>query len=184
MQTRAPVFINQWNGQEDGAGHCAEYGQAALYPIVQGEVIAAVLTVGLQRQGAWSDREHAAVLAVGHSFSLLYARVSAAQEVQVQKAQVESRNRALAAFSTLTGILDVRLDRHALIRRTQEVVLSLLPRGYAGYFEPEHGLWRLKTQVGDAGSVAHQAALDAGSRLEEPRRWTWRWTPASRTLWT
>ncbi|WP_456831702.1 sensor histidine kinase [Deinococcus sp. UYEF24] len=161
-QTREPVFVEDWDEEEQQVEHSGSYRVAASIPVVlEGEVVA-VLTVGCKTRIQWTERDRSLMRSVGRSFSLLYERISTAQQLQLERAEAISRARALEAFSTLTEVLDVRLDRYTLIRRAQELALSLLPPGYAAYLEPEDGLWRVKSQVGDVGLPALQAAIDAG----------------------
>ncbi|WP_407571990.1 ATP-binding protein [Deinococcus altitudinis] len=161
-QTRGPVFVETWEEHEQQIEHSGLYRTAASIPVIlEGEVVA-MLTVGCQTRSRWTERERSLMRSVVRSFSLLYERISTAQQLQLERADAISRTRALEAFSTLTEVLDVRLDRYTLIRRAQKLALSLLPPGYAAYLEPEDGLWRVKSQVGDVGLPALQAAIDAG----------------------
>jgi len=162
LRTQAPVFVNQWNEQDNGIDHSAEYGQAAFYPILQRQRVGAALAIGLQAQDTWSDREHQVVVAVGRSFSLLYDRIAITEQLQVQKAEAERRSDVLEAFAVLTAELTTQLDPYELIRRTQEIVLSLLPDSYALYWEPVDGLWQCRAQTGEVGNSDLQRAIDAG----------------------
>jgi len=133
VRTQAPVFVNQWNEQDNGIDHTTQYRQAAFYPISHAERIGAALVIGLQAQDIWSHREHEVVVAVGRSFSLLYDRIAITTQLQSQKAEAERRSDVLEAFAALTAELTTQLDAYELIRRTQEIVLSLLPDGHALY---------------------------------------------------
>ncbi|MFC5849676.1 GAF domain-containing protein [Deinococcus petrolearius] len=79
--------------------------------------------------------------------------------------ELQSRTRALEAFAELTRSLAPHLDPYALIRQGQEVALSLLPEGFATYYEPGGARWHLKAQSGDMHHPALQAAADAGLDL-------------------
>jgi len=162
FQERRVIFIEGWDAELEGAANTEMYGAGAFYPYFDGDEPYSLFSMGTAFAHAWTDRERNVFLSISRSLGLALERAYSMRRTQAQKAEVESRNRALEAFSTLTGVLDVRLDRYELIRRTQELVLSLLPPGYAAYFEPEDGLWRLKVQVGDVGQPALQAMLDAG----------------------
>jgi len=162
VRTQAPVFVNQWNEQDNGIDHTDQYRQAAFYPIVQGQQMGAALVIGLQAQDTWSDREHQLVVAVGSSFSLLYDRIAITEQLRSQKAEAERRSEVLEAFAALTAELTTQLDPYELIHRTQEIVLSLLPDGHAMYWEPVEGLWRCKAQTGEAGNRELQQVIDAG----------------------
>ncbi|MFC4427038.1 GAF domain-containing protein [Deinococcus navajonensis] len=65
------------------------------------------------------------------------------RELAARTEELDARNRALDAFGTLSRDLATETDRVALIRRAQEILLTLLPDGVCGYFEPEDQLWRL-----------------------------------------
>ncbi|GGR37414.1 GAF domain-containing protein [Deinococcus ruber] len=156
------LFVDGWDPAREQLPTDQRYSSIASYPFFLHGQPHSLLSVGRREHQVWEAREQAVVRAVGQALGLALGRTEVARQLQCQKEEVESRNRALEAFSSLTGVLDVRLDRATLIRRTQELVLSLLPPGYAAYFEPENGLWRLKVQTGNAGLPALQAALDAG----------------------
>ncbi|PJI52432.1 PAS sensor protein, partial [Methylobacterium radiotolerans] len=64
-------------------------------------------------------------------------------------AELMARTRALEGFSHLTRDLGLDTDRVTLIRRAQELVMGLLPEGFAAYYEPDGDVWRLHSQVGD-----------------------------------
>ena len=162
FQTRSVAFFNQGDTAIKQVGPGEQYTTAAVFPIFREGVASAALAVGLQRRTQWSELDRNVIQAVGRSFSLLYDRISTTQLLQEQEAEAISRTRALEAFAELTNDLDMRLDPLRLIRRAQEIALSLLPQGYAAYFEPQGGLWRATSQVGSAGLPALQDAIDAG----------------------
>ncbi|MBB6018735.1 ATP-binding protein [Deinococcus radiopugnans] len=84
------------------------------------------------------------------------------QELAARTRELEARTQALEGIAQLSGDLVGGGDHLTLIRRTQELVLSLLPPGYAAYFENVEGRWRAQVQVGDVGKPALQQAIDAG----------------------
>jgi PAS domain S-box-containing protein len=83
-------------------------------------------------------------------------------------AELMARTRALEGFAHLTRDLGLDTDRTVLIRRAQELVMSLLPEGFAAYYEPEGDVWRLHSQVGATRNPALQALMDAGLPLNSP----------------
>lgn len=85
-----------------------------------------------------------------------------AEELRQKNLELEARTRVLEGFAELTRHLTLDTDPYLLIRRAQEFARSLLPETFAAYYEPEDGLWRLRSQAGDMGSPALQATLDAG----------------------
>jgi len=89
-------------------------------------------------------------------------RVLTQRQLHAQNTELEARTKALTSFAELSRELAFETDRYALVRRTQEIVLDLLPSGYSVYYELEDHLWRLKSQVGDIGSLPLQAAVNEG----------------------
>lgn len=161
LETGEPSFTNGWDEATQGVPHTEQFQAVAHYPIVKGGQIVAAIGLAVTHQQVWTEVQRAIIRSVGRSFSLLYERVAGAEQLRRQREQAEHRARALEALMQLTYEEDTP-DPATLIRRTQQLVLELLPPGYAAYFEPEDGRWRLRVQSGHAGSEALQAALDAG----------------------
>ncbi|MGY2896258.1 ATP-binding protein [Deinococcus sp. UYEF24] len=161
-QTREPVFVDDWDGDVQQIRYSEDFKTEASIPVILEGKVVAMLTVGCKIRSCWSERDRTIMRSVGRSFSLLYDRISTAQRLQEQETEAISRTRALEAFAELTNDLDVRLDPALLVRRAQEIALSLLPQGYAAYFERQAGLWRVTSQVGNAGLPALQDAIDGG----------------------
>ncbi|WP_407538373.1 ATP-binding protein [Deinococcus radiomollis] len=107
----------------------------------------------------WLTERVAPVLA------LALERAEVTQRLAVQHAELEARARALDAFAELSRDL-TSTDSLRLIHRAQEVVMSLLPEGYAAYYQPEGPLWRLYAQTGDRRDPALQAVVEAGLPFE------------------
>jgi len=116
----------------------------------------------------WTERERSIFLSVGHSLKLAFERTEQSQLLASQNAELEARTRALEEFANLTRELAMEIDQYPLVYRAQELVLSLLPEGYAAYYEPEASLWRLKSQVGEFRNDALQRFVDAGFPYESP----------------
>ncbi len=85
-----------------------------------------------------------------------------AEELRQKNLELEARTRVLEGFAELTRHLTLHTDPYRLIGRAQEFTRSLLPQTFALYYEPEDGLWRVRSQVGDTGSPALQEVLDTG----------------------
>lgn len=91
-----------------------------------------------------------------------------AESLRQQRAELEARTRVLEGFASLTRELTLDLDPYALIRRTQQFTLTLLPtQAFALYYEPHFGLWRVKAQMGEVGNADLQAALERGLPFKE-----------------
>ncbi|UQN08496.1 GAF domain-containing protein [Deinococcus sp. QL22] len=161
LRTQAPVFVDAWDAQQEWLERTNQYHAVATYPFLRQGEVQAVLVVGLKDQHHWTASDRALFLAVCRGLSLALDR---AEQVE----QVQHRNRALEAFSQLAQDFMFETQRVPLVRRAQEIVLSLLPSGYAVYYEPEGELWRCRSQVGDLGNDALQALVDAGFPSEIP----------------
>nr|WP_256488153.1 GAF domain-containing protein [Deinococcus sp. HSC-46F16] len=171
-RTREPVFVDGWDAGEQQVAETEEYGTVALYPLAVGPEVPGMLAVGLKTEGRWSERGRAIVSSAGRSLALSLERADSARQLAAQRDALEARTRALEAFADLSRDLTLEADAGLLIRRAQEIMLSLLPDGYSVYWEPEERLWVKRSQVGDLRSEALQRELDGGLPLREtPTMW-------------
>ncbi|MFC5846868.1 GAF domain-containing protein [Deinococcus petrolearius] len=169
LETQRPVFVDGWTEAEQGVAHSQQFHTAAICPVFQEGEIRAILTVGLRTATRWTAAQRSIIRALGRSFSLLYDRISAARQVQRQRDEAERRSQALEAFAVLARDLAGETNRHVLVRRAQEIMLSLLTPGYALYWEAGEDRWHLKSQVGDIGDPALQRFVDEhGLPLDAP----------------
>jgi signal transduction histidine kinase len=166
-RSRQPVFLEDRRDGPRSIPNLGAFSARALYPIVNNGELVAALAVGLPDQPGWSDRERAIVSAVGRSFSLLYERIAATEALRLRQQEAESRTRALEAFAQLTTDLGVQASRSALIRRALEVIMSLLPPGYAACWVVRAGRWQVSELIGDVGSPDLMAAIDEGLPVGE-----------------
>ncbi|WP_027483335.1 GAF domain-containing protein [Deinococcus pimensis] len=165
-RTREPVFVDAWDPEREQVAATEAYGTVAIHPLlVQGEVHA-ILAVGLFDARAWSERDRAVVRAAGRSLNLALERAEVAVKLEAQRDALQARTKALEAFAELTLDLTRELDPYVLIRRAQEIVLSLLPAGFAPYYERDGNVWRLRSQVGDRRNPEMQRIVDAGLPYE------------------
>ena len=177
LRTRRPVFVDgqpdgqaaqdqpggqgQGDGLAEGSG-TAGSGTVAAYPVEQHAEVCAVLSVTLPRLPRWSVEAQALVQALGRSFSLLYERVAAAEQLRQQRAEAEGRERVLEMLAALTAEMGSHQEDHTLIRRAQEQVLDLLPLGHAAYWEPEGDVWRLRSYIHELHSAELMAQMHGG----------------------
>ncbi|MVN87161.1 GAF domain-containing protein [Deinococcus sp. HMF7620] len=167
--TRQPVFLDGGQEEAQGVAHTAAFHSVAAYPVMQGGNITALLSLGLPTQAPWTDAQRELVLALGRSFTLLHDRLSVARQVQEQRDAAEKRSEALEAFAVMSRDLAGETNRYALVRRAQEIMLSLLTPGYALYWEQASDHWELKSQVGDIGNPELQQLVDDyGLPLDAP----------------
>jgi PAS domain S-box-containing protein len=129
--------------------------------LVDGEVHG-ILWLGVRGMPRWSEGDQAFVRAVGRGLTLALERAVQTQRLELQNAELDARTRALEGFANLTRDLTLHDEPYILIKRAQQVVLSLLPAGYALYFERRGEQWILQAQTGELRSEGLQAAVDAG----------------------
>ncbi|WP_216329249.1 GAF domain-containing protein [Deinococcus aestuarii] len=162
LRTHEAVFVDGWDAAREevaGSGHFESGMNAPL--VVAGEV-RGILGLGRPSIARWEERDRALVRAVARGLTLALERAEGARRLEAQNAELEARARALEAFADLTRDLAVQGDPRAFVRRAQEVVLSLLPPGYALYYEREGERWRNRVQTGEVGHADLQAFIDAG----------------------
>lgn len=163
LQTRSPVFVDGWNEAEQGLTHTEQFQTAALFPILQEGEVSTVLSVALQTAPRWTPGQQAIIRAVGRSFALLYDRIATATALRHEQQDAEHRARALEALMQLTLVEEQ--NPLLLIQQAQELVLDLLPAGFAAYYEVDEEHWQVRSQVGTTGAEVMQAAIDAGFPL-------------------
>ncbi|WP_350242050.1 GAF domain-containing protein [Deinococcus sonorensis] len=159
------VFVDRWDAAADAVPAARAYGAAAFVPLFSGGEARWMLAVGTRDTRVWSEREKAVVRSVGRAFGLALDRAHTARQLTAQHLELDARTRALDGFAALTHELGVQADVYELIRRAQEVVLSLLSAGYVLYYEREGPRWRNRVQVGDVRDADLQAFIDAGPRV-------------------
>ncbi|UQN09795.1 PAS domain-containing protein [Deinococcus sp. QL22] len=179
-QSKEVVLVNGWDAGREHLSSAAHYGAVALLPTRIGTQVTALLTVGTDHAHAWTEREQAILRAVGHGLDLALERAQHAEELKVQHALLDARTRAFEGFAALIQDLALETDAYSLIRCAQEAVMSLLPDGYALYYERAEGLWRNRVQTGILGTpsdhtAALQATIEAGFPYEMPETLTEPW---------
>ncbi len=172
LRSGRPLYLDESRREGAVEGHLPGLACAAL-PIrspgtdtrLEGFLVAWRPTAA----GPWSAAEQALLTRAAATLGLVFERAAALAALQERtaaldtlNAQLEARSRALEAFAQLTRDLGVQNDPYALVRRAQEVLLSLLPPGHALYWEPEDGRWRLRAQSGEVRHPELQRVLDAG----------------------
>ncbi|AFZ69752.1 GAF domain-containing protein [Deinococcus peraridilitoris] len=169
VSERHVLFVDGWNAERERADSTDVYGAAAFWPyFVHGEPFG-LFTMASPHARAWSPRARAVFQSVARSLSLAFERAEQTTRLAEQNAELAIRTQALEAFAQLTRDLTLDADRYTLVRKAQEIVLSLLPEGYAVYWEREGNQWRQKSQVGDLQSDELQRQVDAGLPYFETR---------------
>lgn len=157
-----PVFLDGQDGPHSSGTPHDTAAALALYPYSRRGEPHALLSAWQPQRRAWSERERNVFLSVGRSLYLGFERLEQTAQLAAQNAELEARSRALEGFADLTRDLTLSDDPYLLTQRAQQVVLSLLPSGYALYFEPEGERWVRRAQTGELGSDALQAVAEAG----------------------
>ncbi|AZI44651.1 hypothetical protein EHF33_17285 (plasmid) [Deinococcus psychrotolerans] len=167
-------FVDDWHDSVPGSGE--PFRTTGVYPVLISGQVRAFLSVWLRNRVQWHDRDRAIVRAVGRSLNLALERADADAALRTQGAELAARTKALEAFSALTRDLTLQAEELSLVRRAQEVALSMLPPGTALYYRLEGELWRLKSQVGDLGEPELQRLIDAGLPFEATQNLLIPWT--------
>ncbi|PYE53483.1 GAF domain-containing protein [Deinococcus yavapaiensis] len=166
-----PQFVDGWNATGDRAPRATEYGAAAFLPLrVRGET-RRLFALATREARAWTERERSLARAVARGLTLAFERAAVAHAL-------EAANTALESFGELAHDLAFETDSLAIVKRAQEIVLSLLPRGVCLYYEPHGGFWHNRVQTGPLGP-ALQKVVDASLRFEDATNLTapWRTLP-------
>ncbi|WP_407572223.1 ATP-binding protein [Deinococcus altitudinis] len=161
-ESRRTVFTPGWNAATEGVAQTEGYGAGAFFPCFVDDRPLGMLAMGTQRAGDWTLRQQVVFRSVGRSLTLALERADAALKLREQNRELAARTRALEVFAELTRDLALRTEPYGLVRRAQEVTMSLLPPGVALYYELRDETWFCKVQTGDLGNPDLQAAIDAG----------------------
>ncbi|MFC4427067.1 PAS domain-containing protein [Deinococcus navajonensis] len=162
LQTHAAVFINAWDPEREQIEGTEVYAAVGAYPLVVDGSVRGILSIGRKETKTWSGRDKALFSAVGRSFTLALERASQTSHIEAQRDALDARSQALEAFALLTRDLTIDVDPLALVRRAQEILMSLLPEGYTLYWQPEGTRWVSRSQVGALGNPELQQVVDAG----------------------
>jgi PAS domain S-box-containing protein len=162
LQSRSAVFIDAWDAERERIEGTGIYTAVGAYPLVADGTVRGILSIGRTVTPHWKARDRALFSAVGRGFTLTLERAAQTTHIEAQRDALEARSRALEAFALLTRDLNIAVDPIALVRRAQEILMSLLPEGYTLYWQPEAGRWVSRSQVGPLGHPGLQQVVDAG----------------------
>jgi diguanylate cyclase (GGDEF)-like protein len=176
VNARKAVYVDGWNAWEEGVARAESYGAAAFYPYFQAGQPYSMLVVGTQQARRWTDTDRAIIGGVGRSLGLAIERAETGQRLRERGAELAARTRALEGFSGITRTLTPGSDPYALIRQAEELVLSMLPEGYAHYYELVGGRWTDRVQTGDVRRPALQALIEQGFDFEQAQTLYLPWT--------
>ena len=165
LAVQSASFIDAWDADQEGIRGTDMYEAVGGYPLMIDGAVQGILSIGRKRTTAWSARDRALFSAVGRGLTLALERAARTSQLEVQRDALDARSRALEAFALLTKDLTDDVNPSALIRRAQEILMSLMPEGYTLYWQPQVGRWVSRSQVGSLGHPGLQAAVDAGLPL-------------------
>ncbi|CAM3174903.1 Diguanylate cyclase/phosphodiesterase (GGDEF & EAL domains) with PAS/PAC sensor(S) [Deinococcus saxicola] len=176
VRARKCTFIDGFDAVEAGFSHAEIHGAVAFYPYFQGGQPSSVLVVGTQQTRRWTDADRAMISAVGRSLGLAMERAETSRRLRERSSELAARTRALEGFSSITRTLTPGSDPYPLIRQAEELVLSMLPEGYAHYYELTGARWTERVQTGDMRSPALQALVKRGFEFERAQSLFIPWT--------
>ena len=162
LRSGQAVFVDAWNPLDAANPTAQVYRAVGTYPLTLNGQPLAVFGIGLKDTAQWSAQGRATFQAVGRSLNLAIERTEAARRLGAQNAELTARTRALEGFAELTRDLSTASEAAILIQSALTMALSLLPPGYAAFWERRGELWRASVQVGDVGDAALQAVISAG----------------------
>ncbi|MFB9993907.1 ATP-binding protein [Deinococcus oregonensis] len=166
-RSRIALFVDGWNAEANELPSTTAYGAVAFLPLIVNGETHSLFAVGTRNARAWTEREKALARAVARGLSITLERTEITRQLQAQNAELDARTRALEAFAELTRNLTLYDEPYTLIQHAQQLVLSLLPDGYALYLEPVGEQWVLRAQTGDMRSEGLQRVADAGLPYHE-----------------
>ena len=176
LRTGEPVFVDDWNPEREQFAQTELYRAVALYPLVVDGAAQAMFALGLKRNPRWSAHHKAVFRSVGHSLSLALERTETTRRLEVQNDELQAQTLALEGVAVLTRDLTLPGGQEQLIEQVMALVLSLLPSGYASFWEIKDGQWQVTAQHGEVGRPEWQAARLGGlpvgqtPSLDRPRQ--------------
>jgi len=163
LRSAQPVFVDGWDAREAGLEQAQVYHTVGTYPLFVNGSPRAMFGIALTRTTRWSSQEQGVFQSVGRSLELAIERTEVARQLELQNAELHAHTRALEGFAELTRDLGLTGEPDLLIRRAMDLVLSLLPPGYAAFWQIVGGRWQVTGQVGHVGSPELQDAMTAGA---------------------
>ena len=143
------LFVDNWNAEKDGVPETSVVTAVAYLPFFRAGEVSGMLNMSTRDRSRWTERDRGIFRAVGRSLALALERAEHAELLRGQNAELAAQARALEGMEKLSHDLALEGDRDALIRRTLELVLSLLPEGSGTFFERAASVWRVSVRVGE-----------------------------------
>ncbi|WP_407543163.1 GAF domain-containing protein (plasmid) [Deinococcus radiomollis] len=165
MGSQGAVFLPSWDTGQSMNSASGVHHVRAFYPCLVADVPVGLLALGREETAPWTAREQAVFRTVGSNLNAALERTEAARRLQHQRMELSALSWALEGFAKMTLDLTQEIDPRSLIRRAQDVVLSVLPDSCALYYEQGGDRWKNTVQTGTVRHAALQALIDAGPRV-------------------
>ncbi|CAM3527084.1 ATP-binding protein [Deinococcus frigens] len=159
LDTRQPVFIDGWDAARERIENSDDFGPVCIYPLVVGQEVRGILTVGLRVGETWRGRDRGLMRALGRSLTLALERAE-------QTRQLDEERAALAAFTAFTESVGSETDVLALIRQAAAVLAEAHDVDVT-YSEREGEVFRLRVWPTSFPEDLRAEAL-AGYRPSDP----------------
>ncbi len=164
--TGEALWLDEYtDGTDVDAGLTQHVYAVASLPVGVGPGRRGVINFSIFEPHQWSAPERALLTTLARGLWLALDRTAALRR---QRDEAQKRSQALEAFALLSRDLAAETDRYALVRRAQEIILSLLPPGSSVYWELEDHVWRPKTQVGEYDPVMQAYLTEHGLPEDAP----------------
>ncbi len=156
------AFIDHWKDTGLLIEESGIYQAVAGYPYFVAGELESVLMIGSRTSAIWAERDREIFQAVGRSLNLALERSEQARRLEEQNTELSAQTLALEGAAELTRDLTLPGGQQQLIGQVMDLVLSLLPPGYAAYWEIKGEQWRVTAHRGDVGRPEWQAARERG----------------------
>lgn len=133
-RTRETIFLDGSGIAAQGIPHTEAFQAIAAYPLIQQDVVSHTLGIILAPGVQWDDGSKAVITAIGRSFSLLYDRVSTAQQLALKNEEAERRARALEAFVRFTTTVASTTDLEVLARTASATLRDAVRDAQMGFY--------------------------------------------------
>ena len=162
-QTGQPHFQNHHDPPQDATTELMDHllSTATLPVMVRGQAVG-VFGVALFGHRDWSAADRALLATAVQSLGLGLERAEHTQQLSLRNAELYARTQALEGFAELTRDLSLSSDPRTLVECALQLARSLLPPGYAAFWQITDQKWQATGQLGEVGKAELQDALDAG----------------------
>ncbi|WP_189090051.1 GAF domain-containing protein [Deinococcus ruber] len=174
-----PVYQDLYDPATDTVGALASHVRAtATLPVRVGGQARGLLRVALTSSspdvpGGWTRTERVMLETLVRHLGTVLAGADQAAALERQREATLAQTRVLEAFAVFAHDVTQLSGQEAVIRRAQEIVLSMLPGSHSIYFERGPDAWVPRSWVGDVpadtlASIRAGRAFGESVYLERP----------------